>query len=152
VVTYDSESRPAVFTWHSSDTTILAPRGDRFVARRVGTAELRVTSALRTTSKPITVAPAIASIIVTATPSVARVGDTVDVVVAPLDRDGNIVTGASLLKPIIEPTAASAPWLPGLTETRGRFVMPTAAPVRVISIARYSLGVIRDTAIVSPPE
>ena len=149
---YTAATQPGSFTWTSSDTSVFAVVSGHVEARDFGTAELRVTSQGEERIATITVAPAVSSIRITATPLTPKVGDFVTVVIEPLDEAGQSVPNALLTMPaLMQPPAAWPLW----TESSpygGRFKVTNQTEWRVWSTAVHSVGPLVQKLIIIKPQ
>jgi hypothetical protein len=170
-VLYTSMTAPLRFRYTSTDATVatVSERG-LFTGRALGVTRLVATTAGISDSLWVIVAPALASLRVTATPGTARVGDTITVQVDALDADGAPIIGAQVQSPqLIPPSDRLAIWLPNdrpyppfpsytyPTPVVDRLVVQQIGVLAVVAVAPHDTGrpihYVADSAIVSiaPP-
>jgi hypothetical protein len=164
---YNSVTAPERFRYSSTDTTVatVTSRG-LFTGRALGVARLVAVSAGISDSLPVIVSPAFASLHITVTPAMARVGDTIRVQADALDGNGAVVTGAQVRAfELLWPSDTLATWLPGNrpypsypvytfpTPLVDRLVVRHPGVVTIVAVAPHDAGrplrVIAESVVVS---
>ena len=141
----------AQFSWSSGNPDVLSVVGGKVTAKAPGSAWLRAETEGKSDSIEVFVAPRVVTLTIIASPAQAKVGDTVVVKVEPRDSSGTLVPGASLYGPIFVTPTPYPKWLAGSTTFGGRFVMETAEPTTIVSIAPHFQKELRTQIIVRPP-
>jgi hypothetical protein len=112
---YTSWTNPELFRYNSTAPAVATvDRRGLFTARALGVTTLQATSAgIKGYDFPVVVAPAFASLRVTATPALARVGDTIVIRVDALDGDNAPIAGAQVQGAYVpRPSDTLVTWVP----------------------------------------
>jgi hypothetical protein len=135
---YTSQSKPDLFRFASSDTTVVTvdSRG-KIMARRPGKVRLSSTSrGVVGDLWPLIVSPAVASLHQKATPASPKVGDTITVQLTVLGPDGSLVSGAETDSYVfVGSPKRTDRFVPGSTAGTFRYVPKAAGSLVFYSIA-----------------